>query len=131
LHLGLRASHGLYKRKQQGQVGMDTTPFQFSGGGNTLPGGRHLDQNPVDMDALGLVQFNQALGPTDGGTGIKTQARIHLGRHPPGNDGQNLAAKTHQQAVHDAHQGARDRNRDTCLRHQGPVFSLLDRLENQ
>jgi len=130
LHLGLATSHGLAIREQQRQIGVNALALQLCSSLNAFPGGRDLDQHAVNVNALRLVQLNQALGPGHGGAGIKTQTGIHLGRHPTRHDGQNLAAKTHQQAVGDFVQRAAP-----VLRHglaqQRVVLRLLHSLEDQ
>ncbi len=101
LHLGLAAGHGLGKRKQQGQVAVDAFALQLSRGLNTFPGRGHLDQHAVFAHALGGEELDDATGAGHGGFGIEAQTRVHFGRNAAGNVFQDLAAKTHQQTVHD------------------------------
>ncbi len=82
------------------------------------------------MNALSLIELDQPLGAGDAGAAIKTQARIHFGRDPPRNEGQNLATKTHQQPVHQFIQGAAPEARHG-LQQQRAVIGLLHRLEDQ
>ena len=130
LHLGLGARHRLAKREQQCQVGMNTTLLQLGGSLDALPGGCHLDEHPVNVNALPLVQLNQAFGTGHAGAGIEAQTRIDFCGNPPRNDGQDLAAKTHQQAVSDFIQGAAPELLDRFLQ-QRAVLGLLHRFQDQ
>ena len=130
LHLGLATSNRLALREQQGQVGVNALLLQLFGRLDAFPGRGDLDQHAVHMHAFGLVELDDALGTGDRGVRVKRQTRIHFGRHAARDDGQNLAAKAHQQAVHDLVQrpAAELLHR---LGQQRRVFRLLHRLEDE
>ena len=130
LHPGLRASHGLAERKKQSQIGVDATALQLCCSIHSFPGRRHLDQYAVDVNALCLIELDDALGAGHGCTRVETESGIDLGRDAPRNDGQNLTTKTHQQAVHDlVERSVTVSCHDVCQ--QGPVLRLLHCFENQ
>ena len=130
MHPGLPASYCLAEGKQQRQVGVDAPVFQAPGRFNAFPGGGDLDQHAINVYALGLIQLNDAFTPGEGGVAVKAQARIHLGRDPAGHSCQNLAAKSHQQAIHDFIQCAAFEFADHAG-HQWLVVRLLHRLQDQ
>ena len=130
LYPGLAAGHRLAKREQQRQVGVNAQALQLLGRRNPLPGGRHLDQHPVAVDALGPVKRDQALRPRQAGCGVKAQPGVDLSGHPPRNDGQNLAAKAHQQPIHLLIERAPSKARHGVFE-QRHVIRFLHRLENQ
>ena len=99
MHFGLPTRHGLAKREQQRQIGVNATLFQLFGGLNSFPGRGDLDQHTVNMNAFGLIKLNETLAPRQGGISVKTQARVHFGRHPSWHRLKNFATKTHQQSV--------------------------------
>ena len=82
------------------------------------------------MNALPLVQVDQALGAGHAGHRVKTQPCIHFGGDPPRNDRQNLAAKTHQQAVHQLIERPPPELRHG-VRQQRAVIGFLHCLEDQ
>ena len=97
---------------------------------NAFPGCGHLDQHAVNVNALGLVQLDEAFTPRECGIGIKTQARIDLGGHSAWHSRQNFTAKAYQQTVHHfidcpAPELAHDAGQQRC------VIRLLDRLQDQ
>ncbi len=109
---------------------MDTAVLQATRSLYALPGSRHLDKHPVNVNAFGLIKLNDAFATGEGGVAVKTQSGIDLCRHPARDDGQNLAAKAHQQAVHGFVQGPA-----TEFGHgvgqQWLVIGLLYGLENE
>ena len=109
---------------------MNAALLQLFGGLNPFPGGRHLDQYPVNVNAFGLVQRNQAFAARHGGGGVKAQARIDLGRDPARNQRQDLAAKAHQQPVHDLVQRP-VLEAPHGVQQQRCVIGFLHRLQNQ
>ena len=82
------------------------------------------------MNALGLVELDQLFGPRHGGRGVKTQPGIDLGGHPARDDGQDLAAKAHQQSVHLLRQRVLPKTGDG-LDQQRPILGLLHCFEDQ
>ena len=109
---------------------MNALLLQEAGRFDALPGGGDFDQHPVNRHARALVQIDQPLGAGNGGVGVKRQAGIDLGRNAPRHHGQNLAAKAHQQAVHQVVQGRIGK----ALHHlvqQRRVLWLLHGFQNQ
>ncbi|MOA34653.1 hypothetical protein D3C78_1560400 [compost metagenome] len=53
------------------------------------------------MHAFGLVQRDEAFRAGHRGLGVERQPRVDFGRDPARHQRQDLAAKAHQQTVHD------------------------------
>jgi len=109
---------------------VDAVALQPGRGLNTFPGGCDLDQHAVHVHALTLVEVDDAARPRHGRFGVEAQAGIDLGGHAAGNELQDLAAETHQQAICHLVQTLR-----TVLRHsicqQVRVLGLLHRFQDE
>ena len=109
---------------------MNTALLQLFGGLNPFPSGGHLDQHAVNVNTFSLIELNQALAARHRGHGVKAQPRINFGRNPARNNRQNLAAKAHQQPVHDLVQRPALEAADGVFQ-QRLVVGFLHRLEDQ
>jgi membrane peptidoglycan carboxypeptidase len=58
--------------------------------------GQFVNPNGMDAEGVGEAQDLPPPGTGQRGRGIEAQARVHFGRHPPRDQGQDLAAETHQ-----------------------------------
>ena len=99
LHLGVGAGDGLGEGEQQRQVAADAVLAEQARGLDALPGGGDLDQDPVAVDAGGLVERDEMPGLGDGGVGVEAEARVDLGGDATGDDLEDLAAEGHREAV--------------------------------
>ena len=97
---------------------------------DAFPGGGHLDEDALGMDASSLIKLDQALGPGDSGLGVEGQAGIYLGGDAARDGVQNFTAKANQNAVHDFVQRLALELGDRGT-HQRGIFGLLNRFENQ
>ena len=73
--------------------------LQLLGRADALPGRGDLDQDPLAVDSLGLVEVDQVMGLADGRLGVEGEPGIDLGRDPAGDDLEDLLAETDRQLV--------------------------------
>jgi hypothetical protein len=98
---GLGTGDGLTESEQEGQVAVNVVvPLQLSGGLDTLPGRGDLDQDPLPVDTLGLVESDELLGLVDGGLLVKRESGVDLGGDSAGNDLEDLLTELDEETVH-------------------------------
>ena len=66
---------------------------------NPFPGCRSLDQDPLSINALGLIKAHKAARTGQSRFGIEGQSGIHFTGNSPWDDAENLQAEFHQRAV--------------------------------
>ncbi len=98
-HTGFGAGHGLSKRKQQRQVGLNAFFFQLLRCADAFPGGGDLDQHAVTAYASFVVQVDQTVRTLENRGFIERQTRIHLGGNTPRHDFENLLTYRHRKTV--------------------------------
>ncbi len=98
-HPSLGTGHGLGKREQQRQVGLNAFFFQLLRRADAFPGGGDLDQHTVTANAGFVVQVDQTVRTLENGRFIERQAGIHLSGNTARYDFQNFLTYRHRKTV--------------------------------
>mmetsp|Transcript_60793 Transcript_60793/g.100452 ORF Transcript_60793/g.100452 Transcript_60793/m.100452 type:complete len:201 (-) Transcript_60793:456-1058(-) len=82
------------------QVAGDALLLQLPGGLDPLPRRREFDEDAGLVDAVRLVQVDDAAGPREGGLLVEAEPGVDLRRHIPGHDRGDPRPEGHRQDVH-------------------------------
>ena len=96
---GLGAGDRLGEAEEQRQVAVDALFLEPLGGPDSLPGRGDLDQDPLAVDAVGLVEADQPARLLDRRLGVEREPGVDLGRDAAGDDLEDLLAEGDEQAI--------------------------------
>ena len=96
---GLGAGDRLGEAEEQRHVAVDALVLEPLGRANALPGRGDLDQDPLAIDAVGLVEADQPARLVDRRLSVEGEPGVDLGRDAAGDDLEDLLAEGDEQAI--------------------------------
>mmetsp|Transcript_26947 Transcript_26947/g.52535 ORF Transcript_26947/g.52535 Transcript_26947/m.52535 type:complete len:212 (-) Transcript_26947:87-722(-) len=98
-NLGVSTRHSLVEVEEEGHVACDALLLKRLPCLDAFPCRRNLDQDPILLDTVLLVESEDLVGLGDGGLDVKGEPSIHLSAHVPWHKLCDLDSKRHSQPL--------------------------------